>query len=153
MRSSCTPIASRDVGTRAVRGFEPPELDEPDRGPKLVESIVEASRDDVVGVSMPAVAGPGERGHAVRAEETDPAGHLVVVRDDHPAFAYRQVLIREEAETPDISERPAHPPVPGCTGCMRGILDHDQLMTTSNVEYGIHVAGVTPVVKDENRLR
>ena len=44
---------------------------------------------------------PCERSSRMRARE------LVVVGDDHPALADREVLVGEEAEAPDRTERPA----------------------------------------------
>ena len=52
---------------------------------------------------MPAVAIPREGRHAVRAQEPQTRGQLVVVGHDHAALSDRQVLVREEAETADVA--------------------------------------------------
>ena len=81
-----------------------------------------------------------------------PLGELVVVRDDHPALADRQVLVREEAEAADEPERaaaspaarsrPARAPRPRSPSRPRSLGD---------LAHGVHVARVAAVVQDDAR--
>src|SRR5213079_2916203 len=110
-------VARGDGGTCAVRIREPLELHEADRGSELVEAVVEPAGLHVVRMGVPLVTGPGERGHAVRAKKAYTCSELVVIGDEHPALSDRQVLVREEAEAPDLPEGPAQAPLPGCARC------------------------------------
>ena len=86
------------VRAARVLGVEPREPAARQRGARLVDPVVEAEVDDVVAGGVSAVAVPGQRRHAVRAQQPYSVRERVVVGDDHPALADREVLVREEAE-------------------------------------------------------
>ena len=101
--------AARDAVERgAIRGIQlastpvlriqPVEPPHPERGSRLVEPVVVTERHHVVTRGVAPVPVPRERGHAMGAQEPDACGELLVGGGDHPAFADRQVLVREEAE-------------------------------------------------------
>ena len=89
------PLAVRGVELTPplVLGVEPLEAPEAYRSPRLVEPVVVAERHHVVTRRVAAVPVPRERRHAVRAEQADARGELVVSGGDHPALADGQVLV------------------------------------------------------------
>ena len=146
-------VASRDLCPAGVLRRQAPELNEPHRRPQLVEAVVEAGEEHVVARGVPAVARPRERRHPVRAQEPKLLGHPGVVRDDHPSLAHRHVLVREEAEAADEPESAAPLATPRSPRRMGGILDHEEVVPAGDLPHGLHVAGETAVVEDDDGLR
>ena len=71
---------------------------EPERGARLVEAVVEADVDHVVGGIVAAVAVPGAARHRVGAKQPHALVELLVGAADHAALADAQLLLGEEAE-------------------------------------------------------
>ena len=55
------------------------------------------------------------------------------------ALADREVLVREEAEAPDRTERSARPAAKGRSRRVSSILDHDQVVLVRNLQDWIHI--------------
>ncbi len=147
------PVLLNEAPAGCVVLREPPQLDEPDRRADLVEAVVEAVLDHVVAVRVAAVTVPRQRRHPVRAQQADALGERVVVRDEHPALARWQVLVREEAEAADVAERPARLPLPACAERVRSVFDHGEPMAVRELEDRFDVAGMAAVMEDDDRAR
>src|SRR5881227_2138801 len=119
----------------------------------LVEPVVESRYEDVVTVRVATVAVPRQLCHSVRPEQPDPVGQRFAVRYDHPAFTDWQVLVRKEAETADVAERPAHSSSPACTGCVRRILDYGDAVLRRKLNDLVHCARMAAVVQHDDGSR
>ncbi len=69
-----------------------------DRGPQVVEAIVEADLDDVVAHCGAAMAVHGGSRHALRAQAPHPLGDFVGVGAEGTALPHAEHLVREERE-------------------------------------------------------
>ena len=78
---------------------------EPKRGTGLVEAVVEADVDHVVGGVVAAVAVPGAAGQRMRAQQPHARGELLVGGAHHAALADAQLLLGEEAERAELADR------------------------------------------------
>ena len=146
-------VARSDPRPARVLLGQPSQLHGPDGRPNLVEAVVEARQHDVVARGVPAVAIPGERRHAVRAQKPQSRCQLLVVGDEHAALADRQVLVREEAEAADVAERAAHATAQACPRRVGRVLDDGEAVTLCDLVERGHVAGETGVMQDNHRLR
>ncbi len=84
---------------------EPAQAAEPERGAGLVDAVVEADVDDVVGGVVAAVAVPGAAGHGVGAQQSHPLRQPVLGGAHHAALADAQLLLGEEAERSQLADR------------------------------------------------
>ena len=146
-------VAGDDASSRRVLSGQQLQLLRPDGCPHLVEPVVEPREDDVVVGRMPALAVPRERRHSVRPEQPKLLGEAIIVRDEHAALSDRQVLVREEAETPDVAEGAAHAATEARPGRVRRVLDDRQPPRAGERPHRVHVARVARVVERDDRLR
>jgi hypothetical protein len=84
--------------------LEPAQAPLGERGPRLIEAIVEAAYNDVVAHGVAMVAVPRQRRHPVGAHEPHAVRQRLVVGDRCTAFADREVRVGEEAERTGESE-------------------------------------------------
>src|SRR3990172_816310 len=90
------PLAPGDIVALEVLKLYPPP-----RPADLIDAVVVAQVHYIVAPGMPLIPVPGETGHAVRTENAKFTGQLIIIRDQHAAFAGGHVLVRKEAEAAD----------------------------------------------------
>jgi hypothetical protein len=93
------------------------------------------------------------RRHAMRSQQSDLMGQSSVVGDDRPTLAASGVLIRVEAETPDVAVKADRLVVVSREQRVGRILDHRDAALTCDVEDRVHVAGEAGIVHYENGCR
>jgi hypothetical protein len=102
------------------------ELDPAEGGADLVDAVVVAQGDDVVGVGVAVVAVPGQGGHAVRAQQAQAFGQVVVGGEQHAAFAGGEVLVGEEARSSRCAPGAQGAAVQPGAGGVGGVFDDGQ---------------------------
>ena len=85
------------------------------------------------------------------AQEPDACGELLVGGGDHPAFADRQVLVREEAERRGEPEAADLTAVDAGPERVRGILKKKEVALLRQPRDGSELAGMSAVAHVENR--
>ncbi len=107
---------------------QPRQAAQPERRPRLVEAVIEADVDHVVGGVVTVVAVPGAAGHRVRAEQPHAIDQLLVGARHHSALAHAKLLLGEEAERPELPDRANLAPadVKSCADRLRAVLDQHQ---------------------------
>src|ERR1700686_882162 len=83
---------------------------------------------------------PRSGAHPMEAYDTRKLGEFFVICDDHAPVACYQILTCVKAETAGIPES-AHMPLSIlCTDGVSSILDDDQITTSRDLKYSVHVA-------------
>ena len=123
---------SRILGAPGHLGFQSLKLRQQDGGLELRHPVV-AGHDVVLVPRL--VGGPSAIG--IRAASL---GQLIIIGQDDPALAARDVLAHLEAEGAGVADR-AHPlAFPPGAPTVTGILDDDKIMTAGDVQNLVHVA-------------
>ncbi len=144
------PVFPGQGGPASVVGSQFVELGQSESGAQLVDAVVVAQIDDIVGMGVAVVAVPGQAGHAMGAQQAHFFSQIVAVRDEHAALAGGEVLVGEEAEAADVTpgaEVATVQPGPGGVG---GVFDDGQVVAPGNVEDLGHAAGIAAVVDDQD---
>ena len=151
MPSSAVAVRGIQLASTPVLRIQPVEPPHPERGSRLVEPVVVTERHYVVTRGVAPVPVPRERGHAMGAQEPDACGELLVGGGDHPAFADRQVLVREEAERRGEPEAADLTAVDAGPERVRGILKKKEVALLRQPRDGSELTGMSAVAHVENR--
>ncbi len=132
--------------------FELLELLNPKRCPDLVNAVVIPEGNHIVAVGVPLMAIVGQRGHPMRAQIFQTLGDFIDFSGDHTPLTRGQILIGEEGKTTDIAIGSGIDAFDNRTRRMRGILDHEDVIGSGEVEDLLHVTRVSSVVHDDESL-
>ena len=124
------------------------QLFQPQGGADLIDAVVVAQVQHVIGEVVALVAVVGQAGHAVGALQADVLRQGVVIRHDHAAFAGGEVLVGEEAEDADLAPGTQGFTVQESAGGVGHILDDGQVVPLCDLHDFGHAAGEAGVVHD-----
>jgi len=120
---------------------------------KVINAVVIAEGNHVVGAGMPPGAVPGQCSHAVRAQALELFCQLVILGQQHAAFASGQVFIAKEAKAANIAPGAEGFPLQRSPYRMGSIFDDHKVMLAGNFQDGGHIAGIAGVVHHHDCLR
>ena len=127
---------------------------EQQRRARLVEAVVEAEADDVVGVGAPAVAVPGAAASSPceRRERASAATSSLSVHSRPPSPTER-TLLEKKLNAPARPQVPSLRPVERRARGVRDVLDQREPVRVAELRRRSTGAGVAGVVDDAHRLR
>ncbi len=148
-------VGAHDRATRLDALGQARQAAQPERGARLVQAIVEADVDHVVGGIVAAVAVPRAARHRVRAEQPHALGQPLVGARDHAALAHAQLLLGEEAESAELADRADLAPavVHARADRLGAVLDqHEPVLVAQRPQRG-HVGRIAAEVHRHDRAR
>ena len=134
-------------------GLEPGEARVQQRRARLVEPVVVAEPDDVVGGGLARLAAPRPGGHRLRAQGAGERRDSVVVRRQQPALAAGEDLVREERERAGEAPRPELAALEVGARRVRGVLDQGEPVRVAERAQALHRRWVAREVHRADRLR
>jgi hypothetical protein len=99
------------------------QLNEPDGRPDLIHPVVQSGLNNVIGDASALVPVQRQAGHAMGTQVPALLVQSLRTSYEHPTFADREILVRKETKTTDITNRPATLTLVVGTGSVGGVLN------------------------------
>ena len=144
------PVGMDQVAAALVVVGELFQLLQAEGGADLIDAVVVAEVQHVIGEVVALVAVVGQAGHAVGALEADGLGQIVIIRHEHAAFAGGEILVGEETEDADLAPGAEGFTVQETAGGMGDILDDGQVVPLRDRHDFGQAAGEAGVVHDDD---
>ena len=148
-------VAPNDRAPGSDALLQPLQAAEPEGRVGLVQAVVEADIDHVVGRVVAAMALPGAAREGVRAQQPHALGALLIAGRHHAALADAQLLLGEEAEGAELADRAglAAGVVHARSDRLGAVLDQGEPVLVAEGAQGEHVGRIAAEVHGHDRLR